>query len=81
MDEDILSGNSSNYHKRLKYIHVKNQESFQNMSTIIVFMLCLIYAKEKWKIDLCFSYYMKSILSMFVKIRSAILGMEPMFHK
>ena len=51
------------------------------MSTIIVFILCLIYAKEKWKIDLCFSYYMKSILSMFVKIRSAILGMEPMFHK
>ena len=45
------------------------------MSTIIVFMLCLIYAKEKWKIDLCFSYYMKSILSMFVKIRSAILGL------
>ena len=51
------------------------------MSTIIVFMLCLIYAKEKWKIDLSFSYYMKSIVSMFVKIRSAILGMEPMFHK
>lgn len=24
MDQDILSGNSSNYHKRLKYIHVKN---------------------------------------------------------
>ena len=51
------------------------------MSTIIVFMLCLIYAKEKWKINSCFSYYMKSILSMVVKIRSAILGMEPMFHK
>ena len=39
------------------------------MSTILVFMSYLIYSKEKWNINSYFSY-MKSILSLFVKIRS-----------